>query len=78
MKQIVYMYTKNVGSQVIVYDKVCFNGLCHIVTSTLHMTIIVNSKQCGFNGMVYKLISTYGFIQPDILCKLFGSFCCSC
>ena len=35
----------------------------------------LNGQTCGFIGAVNKLISNYGFIQSDILCKLFSFYC---
>ena len=52
------------------------NHLGHFVNFKLTDDDDGHSKRCGFYGF-NKLISNYGCIKSDILCKLFGSHCCS-
>ena len=76
------------GSPVTCYDKVNLDG-CVVkwVDQVKHLGNTINVKRTDtsdcdikrhvFNGAVNKLIGNYGALAPDILCKLFSSYCCS-
>jgi hypothetical protein len=76
------------GNNVCTNEHIVFNGVnINWQDSVKHLGNIVNIsntdnsdceyKSSIFIGSVNKLLSNFGTVQPDILCNLFYSYCCS-